>query len=73
MAKAKGVRFGRPPKELPQNFVSVYKKWINKELSIKEAGKACDMPAATFFYKVKKFKNTTFQKYGKNPKKYTRC
>ena len=59
-AKAKGVKFGRPPKELPENFVSVYKKWINKELSVKEAAKACNMPAATFFYKAKKFKNTTF-------------
>ena len=59
-AKAKGVKFGRPPKELPANFTSVYKKWINKELSVKEAAKACDMPTTTFFYKAKKFKNTTF-------------
>ncbi len=59
-AKAKGVKFGRPPKELPPNFMYVYKKWINKELSVKEAAKACDMPTTTFFYKAKKFKNTMF-------------
>ena len=59
-AKAKGVKFGRPPKELPPNFMYVYKKWINKELSVKEAAKACNMPTTTFFYKAKKFKNTMF-------------
>lgn len=59
-AKAKGVRFGRPPKELPKNFITICKKWINKELSVKEAAKACNMPTTTFFYKAKKFKNTTF-------------
>ncbi len=57
-AKAKGVKFGRPPKELPPNFMYVYKKWINKELSVKEAAEACNMPMTTFFYRAKKFKNT---------------
>ena len=57
-AKAKGVKFGRPPKELPPNFMSVYKKWVNKELSVKEAAEACNMPMTTFFYRAKKFKNT---------------
>ena len=57
-AKAKGVKFGRPPKELPPNFMLVYKKWINKELSIEEAAKACNMPTTTFFYRARKFKNT---------------
>ena len=57
-AKAKGVKFGRPPKELPPNFKYIYKKWINKELSVKEAAEACDMPMTTFFYRANKFKNT---------------
>ena len=26
-AKAKGIRFGRPPKPLPENFHSVYQRW----------------------------------------------
>ncbi len=57
-AKAKGVKFGRPPKELPPNFMLVYKKWINKELSVEQAAKACNMPMTTFFYRARKFKNT---------------
>jgi len=59
-AKAKGVKFGRPPKKLPDNFKTIYTKWINKEITINEAAKACDMPVATFSYKAKKFKNSTF-------------
>ena len=59
-AKAKGVKFGRPPKELPSNFKYVYKKWINKELSVKEAAEACDMPMTTFFYRANKFKTPNF-------------
>ena len=27
VAKAKGVRFGRPPKPLPSNFYKIYQKW----------------------------------------------
>lgn len=26
-AKAKGIRFGRPPKSLPENFHSIYQQW----------------------------------------------
>ena len=26
-AKAKGIRFGQPPKPLPENFHSVYQRW----------------------------------------------
>ncbi|MEX5398694.1 recombinase family protein, partial [Streptococcus sp. ZJ93] len=36
-AKKKGVRFGRPKKEIPQNFEEVYAMWKNKEISINEA------------------------------------
>lgn len=27
IAKARGVRFGRPPKPLPSNFYKIYQKW----------------------------------------------
>lgn len=32
-AKARGVKFGRPPKPLPDNFYEVYKAWKNKKLT----------------------------------------
>ena len=42
-AKARGVKFGRPPKPLPDNFYEVHKAWKNKKLTQKEAAKACNM------------------------------
>lgn len=56
-AKAKGVRFGRPPKPLPDNFHEVYNAWKNKKLTQKQAAKACGLAETTFFDKAKKFGN----------------
>ncbi len=54
-AKARGVKFGRPPKELPENFYEVHKAWKNKKLTLKEAANACKMPEGTFYSKAKKY------------------
>lgn len=54
-AKARGVKFGRPPKPLPDNFYEVYKAWKNKKITQKEAAKACNMAETTFYDKAKKF------------------
>ena len=54
-AKARGVKFGRPPKPLPDNFYEVHKAWKNKKLTQKEAAKACNMAESTFHDKAKKF------------------
>lgn len=32
-AKSRGVRFGRPPQPLPENFGAVFRQWKNRELS----------------------------------------
>lgn len=47
-AKARGVRFGRPSKELPSNFDEVFRQWEAKEISVREAAKKCGMPFSTF-------------------------
>lgn len=52
-AKDRGVKFGRPAKELPPNFYSVLEKWQRQELSGREAAKECNMPATTFLKKAK--------------------
>lgn len=52
-AKARGVRFGRPQRKLPDNFQEVCKKWESGELSSSEAARMLDMPLSTFRYKVK--------------------
>lgn len=52
-AKARGVRFGRPPKPLPENFHSFYQKWKAGNISGTAAAKECGMPLATFRYRAK--------------------
>lgn len=54
-AKARGVRFGRPPRPVPPNFYEVHKKWRNKELTLKQAAKECGLPSSTFFDKAVRF------------------
>ncbi len=56
-AKAKGVKFGRPALPLPENFITICKAWREKEITLKEAANACDMPMGTFYGKAKKLEN----------------
>ncbi len=48
-AKARGVRFGRPPRPLPENFLSIRQAWKKKELTLHQAAQACGMPDTTFY------------------------
>ncbi len=56
-AKAKGVKFGRPPLPLPDNFYELHKAWRTKKLTLKQAAAACNMPVGTFYGKARKFEN----------------
>jgi len=56
-AKAKGVRFGRPPMPLPDNFTEIHSAWRNGKMTLKEAAAACDMPVGTFYGKARKCEN----------------
>ena len=51
-AKAKGVRFGSPPKPLPENFHQVYQQWKAGKITGVTAAKACGMPMSTFRYRA---------------------
>ena len=51
-AKARGVRFGRPPRPLPDNFQEVYLLWKAGNISGAQAAKECGMPLSTFRYKA---------------------
>lgn len=53
-AKARGVRFGRPPRPLPENFWAVRCAWKRKELTLHQAAQACGMPDTTFYDTVKR-------------------
>ena len=39
-AKARGVRFGRPPRPLPENFPSAYQRWKAKEITATAAARS---------------------------------
>ncbi|MGN1249916.1 MAG: recombinase family protein [Candidatus Spyradocola sp.] len=54
-AKARGIRFGRPPSPLPENFCAVYRRWKNGEITGTIAAKECGMPLSTFRYRAKIF------------------
>ncbi|MCI8554050.1 MAG: recombinase family protein [Clostridiales bacterium] len=51
-AKARGVKFGRPPKPLPDNFHRIHKAWREKQLTLQQAANACGMPKGTFYSKA---------------------
>lgn len=56
-AKAKGVRFGRPPKALPEDFAQIYTRWQKKEINRIEAARLCEFSTSTFYRKVSEFRN----------------
>lgn len=51
-AKARGVKFGRPPKPLPENFEETAKSWKEGRLTLKRAAKICQMAESTFLQKT---------------------
>lgn len=51
-AKARGVRFGRPPKTLPPCFDDVCRKWKNGEITGTKAAELCGMPLSSFRYRA---------------------
>lgn len=56
-AKARGIKFGRPPIPLPENFFEVYDDWRNKKITLQQAADTCEMPLGTFYSKIKKLES----------------
>ena len=59
-AKARGVKFGRPSTELPDNFQGTYQRWKNGEITGSAAAKECNMALSSFRYKAKIYEKTKF-------------
>lgn len=59
-AKARGVKFGRPPKPLPENFHTIYQRWKNGKITGTKAAEECNMPITTFRYKADIYEKTNF-------------
>ena len=58
-AKARGVRFGRPPAPLPENFHDVYQRWRQGKITGTAAAKECGMPLASFRYRANVYEKAT--------------
>ena len=48
VAKAQGVRFGRPPLAQPEEFPTVHQAWLKKEISAREAARRLGVTHKTF-------------------------
>ena len=56
-AKARGVRFGRPPRPLPENFHNAYQRWKAKKITGTAAARECGMALSTFRYRAAIYEN----------------
>ena len=53
---SKGVRFGRPEKNVPDNFGKIIKDWEEKRLPFSEVLKLCNMSEATFYRRLREYR-----------------
>ena len=55
-AKANGVRFGRPEKDIPPEFISLIRKWEKKKITLPEVLKKCEMSESTFYRRLREYR-----------------
>ena len=56
VAKAKGIKFGRPEIALPENFGELVHEWKKKRLPLSEVLEVCKMSEATFYRKLREYR-----------------
>lgn len=54
VAKAQGVRLGRPPLAQPKEFPAVHQAWLKKEISAREAAWRLSVTHKTFLRRAQK-------------------
>ena len=55
-AKARGVKFGRPEKQLPADFPSLIKKWEANKIPLQDILQRCGISEATFYRRLREYK-----------------
>ena len=55
-AKARGVRFGRPEKPVPEDFAQIVKAVEKRQITRPEALKKCGMSESTFYRRCREYK-----------------
>ncbi len=54
-ARQRGVRFGRPEADLPEEFEEMCRKWKRNEIRAEEAARRLGMSLNSFYYHARKF------------------
>ena len=65
-ARARGVRFGRAAKSLPENFGAMVQLWRKGDISGSQAARNCGMPLSTFRYKAARYEGSRGSENKKN-------
>jgi DNA invertase Pin-like site-specific DNA recombinase len=55
IAKANGIKLGRPAVELPSNFESIYREWKKEEITAVEAARQLKLTKSTFYRRVNEY------------------
>ena len=56
--KARGVKFGRPPRPVPDSFYQARRDWRSKKITLQQAASVCAMPVTTFYEKALRFEQS---------------
>ena len=55
-ARSKGVKFGRPLKDMPEDFSEIIGAWEKKEISIEEVLVHCNISETTFYRRLREYR-----------------
>ncbi|MCL2188376.1 MAG: recombinase family protein [Defluviitaleaceae bacterium] len=55
-AKARGIKFGRPAKEIPDNFEEAVNRWEKGEINIKEVLRLTGLKHTTFYARLREWR-----------------
>ncbi len=55
-AKARGMQFGRPTIDPPDEFSEIVRAWENKEIDFEQVKQMCHMSKATFYRRLREYR-----------------
>ena len=61
-AKARGVRFGRPEIEMPTQYEQIVRAWEEKRTTLQQALQECSVSEATFYRRLRRYRQEQDEK-----------
>ena len=62
-AKAKGIRFGRPRLELPEDFDLKYEMWHRGLLSVQDFADYCGLSRSTLYLRLREYQKVYVEEH----------